>query len=206
MADRLRGCAEQRNTPPRRTRLDNGLMALLTVGHGRLDGAGLVALLTGAGVEQVVDVRRFPASRRNPDLAREALSSRLPEAGVPYRWEPALGGRRRLERPDDARSPDSWWRVDAFRAYAAHTRTPEFRNALADVLAAARTRTVAVMCSEAVWWRCHRRIVADIAVLTSGVAVTHLMPDGRLQSHEPSAGARVVGGDVFWDGPAHAST
>ena len=96
---------------------------------------------------------------------------------------------------------DAWWTVAQFAAYAAHTRTPEFAAALDEVLAEAAAGTVAVMCSESVWWRCHRRLIADVAVLGRGVPVTHLMPDGRLRPHEPSAGA-VLGADgaVRWPG------
>jgi uncharacterized protein (DUF488 family) len=170
---------------------------LLTVGHGTHDRAALAALLTGAGVERLVDVRRFPGSRTHPDLRREALEEWLPEAGVGYRWDERLGGRRRL-LPDEP-VEDDWWTVAQFAAYAAHTRTPDFRAALDDLLADASEARVAVMCSESVWWRCHRRLIADVAVLGRGVPVQHLMPDGRLAPHRPSAGA-VVGADgqVRW--------
>jgi uncharacterized protein (DUF488 family) len=170
---------------------------LLTVGHGPEDRTRLGTRLTGAGVGLVVDVRRFPGSRSNPDVRRDALADWLPAAGVGYRWDGRLGGRRRL--PADAPVADGWWTVAQFAAYAAHTRTPEFTAALDEVLAEAATATVAVMCSESVWWRCHRRIVADVAVLGRGVPVHHLMPDGRLTPHAPSAGA-VLGPDglVHW--------
>jgi uncharacterized protein (DUF488 family) len=88
--------------------------------------------------------------------------------------------------------------VAQFGAYAAHTRTPEFGTALDEVLAEAATATVAVMCSESVWWRCHRRLIADVAVLGRGVAVHHLMPGGRLAVHRPSEGAVLDGGEVRW--------
>jgi uncharacterized protein (DUF488 family) len=170
---------------------------LLTVGHGRLDEEGLGSLLAGAGVELLVDVRRFPGSRANPAVSRDALPSWLPEAGIDYRWEEQLGGRRKLPADDDV---DPWWQVDAFRAYAAHTRTDEFTDALGDLLADAAERRVAVMCSESVWWRCHRRVVADVAALAHGVDVRHLMHDGRLTAHRPSEGARVRSdGLVVWD-------
>ena len=94
---------------------------------------------------------------------------------------------------------DGWWTVAQFAAYAAHTRTPEFTAALDEVLA--EPGTTAVMCSESVWWRCHRRLIADVAVLGRGVPVTHLMPDGRLAPHRPSEGAVVSGGVVHWPGP-----
>ena len=174
---------------------------LLTVGHGTLDRNDLGDLLTGAGVEELVDIRRFPGSRHNPDARREALEQWLPERGIGYRWEQRLGGRRRLTADEDAASPDPWWRVAQFRAYAAGTRTEDFRVALQDVLTSAAKRRTAVMCSEAVWWRCHRRIVADLAVLQHGVPVLHLMHTGLLTEHPVSEGARLTGSrEVVWDG------
>jgi len=171
---------------------------LLTVGHGRLDQEALGSLLRTASVELLVDVRRFPGSRANPAVSRDALPAWLPEVGVDYRWEEPLGGRRPLPEGDDE---DPWWQVAAFRGYAAHTRTEEFRAALAGVLAELRSRRVAVMCSESVWWRCHRRLIADVAVLAHDVEVRHLMHDGRLTEHRPSEGARVRADRVVvWDG------
>ncbi|MGY1780824.1 DUF488 domain-containing protein [Geodermatophilus sp. SYSU D01036] len=172
---------------------------LLTVGHGADDRTALAARLSAAGVDRVVDVRRFPGSRSNPDVRREALEEWLPAARIGYRWEERLGGRRRL--PAGEPVADGWWTVAQFAAYAAHTRTAEFAAALDGVLAEAAHATVAVMCSEGVWWRCHRRLVADVAVLARGVPVTHLMPDGRLAPHRPSEGA-VPGEDglVRWPG------
>jgi uncharacterized protein (DUF488 family) len=159
----------------------------LTVGHGPDDRARLGARLASASVQVVVDVRRFPGSRSNPDVARDALAAWLPAAGIGYRWEERLGGRRRL--PPGEPVADGWWTVAQFAAYAAHTRTPEFTAALDEVLAEAAGAVVAVMCSEFVWWRCHRRLIADVAVLGRGVPVAHLMPDGRLAPHRPSEGA-----------------
>ena len=172
---------------------------LLTVGHGAAGQEQLGALLTSGGIDLLVDVRRFPGSRAHPHVAREALEGWLPERGIGYRWEPRLGGRRRL--PAGEPSPDVWWTVEAFRAYAAHTRAPEFADALAEVLEQARTRTVAVLCSESVWWRCHRRLVADVAVLGHDVPVLHLMHGGAPRPHVPAAGARRrADGALVWDG------
>lgn len=172
---------------------------LLTGGHGRLDRDALSELLCSAGVESVVDIRRYPASRANPDVSREAMSAWLPQAGIAYRWEERLGGRRRL--PPDAPREDPWWRVEQFAAYAAYTRTDPFNAALADVLDECTRRRVLVMCSESLWWRCHRRLVADVAVLRFGVDVENLYHDGRLVTHEPAAGARLrPDGLVVWDG------
>ena len=171
---------------------------LLTLGHGTLDRDALTTLLTDAGVGLLVDVRRFPGSRHNPEVGRDALADWLPEAGIDYRWEERLGGRRRRDKDADP-DADRWWRVEAFRAYAAHTRTPEFLAALDDLAADVERGTTAVMCSESVWWRCHRRIVADAALLLKGLDVAHLAHSGKLTEHEPSAGARVVDGLLRYD-------
>lgn len=174
------------SSPPR------GGACLLTFGHGAASQEELVALLGAAEVALVVDVRRFPGSRAHPHVGRDELARWLPEAGIDYRWEPRLGGRR--SRPADGAEAarDDWWQVAAFRAYAAHTRTPEFRAALAGLVADARSRTTAVMCSESLWWRCHRRLVADAVVLLHDLPVEHLSHDGRRSPHVPSAGARVT--------------
>nr|WP_297424464.1 DUF488 domain-containing protein [uncultured Actinotalea sp.] len=171
---------------------------LLTFGHGTADAELIVELLRGAGVRALVDVRRFPGSRRNPHVARDELARWLPDAGVDYRWEPRLGGRRRAPG-DDGDSPDTWWRVAAFRAYAAHTRTEEFRAGMADLLAQAAERRTVILCSETVWWRCHRRLVADVAALLHDADVQHLGHDGRLAPHPPAAGARVTAEGLVYD-------
>ncbi|WP_083419912.1 DUF488 domain-containing protein [Pseudofrankia sp. BMG5.36] len=160
---------------------------LLTVGHGTADRETLTGLLRGAGVEAVVDVRSVPGSRRNPDVARASLTAWLPAAGIGYRWEQGLGGFRR-PKPD---SPDVIWRNTSFRGYAGYTRDPRFLIAMDRLLAEAEQIRTTVLCSEAVWWRCHRRIIADVAVLAHGWTVQHLMHDGRLVNHTPTAGARL---------------
>lgn len=173
--------------------------ALMTVGHGPLRRAALGCLVAGAGVGLVVDVRRFPGSRTNPDVQRDALARWLPELGIGYRWEERLGGRR--HRPTDVPEQDTWWTVPAFRAYASYTRTPPFLAALDLVLEQAALCTVAVMCSESVWWRCHRRLIADVTVLSRAVPARHLMPDGRLMPHRVAEGARLrPDGSVEWIG------
>jgi uncharacterized protein (DUF488 family) len=161
---------------------------LITVGHGRASQAEFTRLLHGAGVNRLVDVRRYPGSRAYPHVRRDALTRWLPAAGVDYRWEERLGGRRRLP----AESPDKWWRVDAFRAYANHMRSAEFLEAISSLLADLQTTTTAVMCSESLWWRCHRRLIADFATLARGIAVIHLNHDGQLTEHPVAAGARLT--------------
>ncbi|WP_127130108.1 DUF488 family protein [Georgenia sp. SYP-B2076] len=175
---------------------------LLTVGHAALGRDALTDVLRSASVARIVDVRRFPGSRSNPDVRREALADWLPAAGIDYRWEERLGGRRHLRKEDAAASPDTWWQVPAFRAYAGWTRGDDFAAAMAELLEGAAAARTAVMCSEAVWWRCHRRLVADVAVLAHGVEVWHLMPDGARRAHVLAAGARLLApGRVVWDRP-----
>nr|WP_237728312.1 DUF488 domain-containing protein [Cellulomonas sp. APG4] len=179
----------------------------MTFGHGTASRDELLDVLRGAGVEAVVDVRRFPGSRRHPHVARDELARWLPEAGLAYRWEPRLGGRR--SRPKEGEgpanetgepaNPDPWWRVAAFAAYAAHTRTDEFRAATAELLEGVARQRTTVLCSESLWWRCHRRLVADVAVLLHGVPVHHLGHDGGLTEHVPAAGARVAADGVRYD-------
>lgn len=174
---------------------------LLTVGHGRLGADALASLLTGAGVELLVDIRRFPGSRTNSAAARGAVPELTRSAGIDYLWEEDLGGRRTLTAARKRESPDTWWRVEAFRAYCAWTRDPAFRAALERVVAQARDRRTAVMCSESVWWRCHRRIVADVVATVHDIPVGHLMHSGRIDTHVPSAGLRLdAGGEPVWDG------
>ena len=176
---------------------------LLTVGHGTADRYQLTPLLRGAAIEQVVDVRSAPGSRRNPDVGRVQLQAWLAEAGIGYRWEKRLGGFRR----PSADSPDTVWRNASFRGYAGYTREPDFLAAMNELLAQTDAIRTAVMCSEAVWWRCHRRLIADYAVLACRVPVQHLMHDGRLTAHITTAGVRLrPDGLLVYDGAEPASS
>ncbi|GGW60184.1 hypothetical protein GCM10010503_41810 [Streptomyces lucensis JCM 4490] len=160
---------------------------LITFGHSTADRTTLAGLLREAGVTAVVDVRTAPGSRRDPDLSRQRLAEWMPAEHIAYRWERRLGGWRKPS-PD---SPDTVWRNESFRGYAAHTRSPEFVSAMDALLQETGRSRTAVMCSEAVWWRCHRRLIADFAVLARGALVLHLMHDGRLTAHTPTPGARL---------------
>lgn len=162
-------------------------VTLLTFGHGTAGRAELAALLRGAGVEAVVDARTAPGSRRNPDVGREALQGWLADEGIRYRWERRLGGFRKVA----ADSPDIFWENLSFRGYAGYTRHPDFATAMDELLQEAAAVRTAVMCSESVWWRCHRRIIADFAVLARNARVLHLGHDGRLTEHRPTEGARL---------------
>jgi uncharacterized protein (DUF488 family) len=166
---------------------------LLTIGHGTASQDDLAGRLRAAGVDLVVDIRIAPGSRRHPHVSRDALAGWLPEHGVGYRWDKRLGG---FCKPA-ADSPDVALRNESFRAYAGHMRTTEFTDAVDDVLVDARAAQVAVMCSETVWWRCHRRLVSDFVALARSVEVRHVMPGAaagvRLDAHRPTDGVRVRG-------------
>ena len=168
---------------------------LLTVGHGTAAEQDFGGLLAAAGVKSLVDVRIAPGSRKFPHFGKDALAGWLPAAGIAYRWEKRLGGFRKLP----AESPDVALRNDSFRAYAAYMRSEEFSLALAELLAQAAAEPVTIMCSETVWWRCHRRLIADHALLLDGVDVRHLMPGGKVTPHQPTSGVRVDGTALVYD-------
>jgi len=172
-------------------------MPLITFGHGTASEERIAELLRSAGVTTVVDVRIAPGSRRNPHVARAELERWLPGHGIGYRWEKRLGGFRR-PAPN---SPDVAWREEAFRGYAGYMRQPDFLAAVDEVLAQATTQQLAVMCSESLWWRCHRRLIADFAEIARGVPVRHLMHDGQLVAHRRSPGVRLrADGLLVYDG------
>lgn len=165
-----------------------------TVGHSTHELQAFAALLRGAGVDGIADVRRWPRSRRHPQFDDDALAVELPLRGIAYDHLPALGGRRRPLRG----SPNDGWEQEAFRGYADHMATPEFAEARVGLLDDARERTTAVMCAESVWWRCHRRMVAD-ALTVAGWDVVHLLPGTRSQPHRLHPDARIEDGRIVYD-------
>jgi uncharacterized protein (DUF488 family) len=169
--------------------------AIRTVGHGTLTADEFADLVRNAGVDVVVDVRRFPGSRRNPHFTGDEMARWLSERGIGYRWLAALGGRRK-PAPD---SPNIELRNAQFRAYADHMASDEFAEGIADLSALAEANPAAIMCAESVWWRCHRRLLADHLVLVSTVRVEHLFHDGRLTEHPPMPQARRVGDHLVYD-------
>jgi uncharacterized protein (DUF488 family) len=166
---------------------------LITVGHGTTSQQELANLLTGAGLSRLIDVRRYPGSRAHPHVNSAALARWLPETGIAYRTDARLGGRRSSPQ----QSPDTWWQVPAFRGYAAHMRTPEFLAGVDDLLLDVHTDSTAVMCSESLWWRCHRRLIADFLTLARGLTVCHLDHRGRLTVHHAAPGARLSSPDTL---------
>ena len=162
---------------------------LLTLGHGTAGEEELARLIRGAAIESLVDVRTVPKSRRHPRFWREEMERWVPErSGSAYRWEPALGGFRKVNR----NSHNVALRHPSFRSYADYMETDGFALALHELLVQATTTQVAIMCSETVWWRCHRRLISDAALLLHGVPVQHLMHDGKLRPHIPTAGVRTT--------------
>jgi uncharacterized protein (DUF488 family) len=157
---------------------------ILTVGHSTHPAEEFVALVRTHGVEVVCDVRRFPASGRNPQFNAHALRESL--AGAQIAYEPfgeELGGRRRPTRP----AGESPWRVEGFRGYAEYMETPPFQTGLERLEEVARERRAAVMCAEGNWRRCHRRLIAD-ALTARGWLVIHIGPDSRIEEHQPMLG------------------
>lgn len=170
---------------------------LYTIGHSTRSFDELVAMLRAAAVMQLVDVRTIPRSRRVPHFDREALERALPLAGVRYRHEPRLGG---LRHSRGASAANAGWRNASFRAFADHMETLEFAHGLEALMAAARETRTAIMCAEAVPWRCHRSLVAD-AVAIRGWTVYHLLGVGRAQPHQLTPFARVDGDRITYPAP-----
>lgn len=164
-------------------------MAVLTIGHSTRGIEDFVAVLQVHGARAIADVRRYPASRRYPHFNREPLAERLGAAGIAYQWFPQLGGRRR-PRPD---SHNTGWRNPSFRGYADYMETPEFRAAVEQLEGMAAKDVTVIMCAEALWWRCHRALIADY-LAARGAPVIHIIDAEHVQPHRYSERARVVGG------------
>jgi uncharacterized protein (DUF488 family) len=164
-------------------------MKLLTFGHGTASAEELADLIRNAEIEAVVDVRSVPKSRRHPQFWREQMQEWVPQlAGCTYRWNPQLGGFRSARRD----SANIALRHPAFRGYADYMETPAFHEALETLLHEAEAERTAIMCSESLWWRCHRRLISDAAVLLHGVDVQHLFHSEKLSAHVPTPGVRVL--------------
>jgi uncharacterized protein (DUF488 family) len=172
-------------------------LQLFTIGHSTHPLDGFLKLLARHGIEALADIRRFPGSRKYPHFNRDRLAFALPQAGVEYRWFEALGGRRQ-KSGDSPRNLGL--RNVGFRNYADYMTTPEFHEAVGQLLGLARRKGTAFMCSEGLFWRCHRRLVSDY-LLVQGHAVHHIMPTGELRPHTLTAGARTEGGELSYPPP-----
>ncbi len=168
-------------------------MVVYTIGHSTRTAAEFVALLREHGIQRLVDVRRFPGSQRYPHFNRDALAGLLADAGIAYRHAEELGGRRQAH----ADSPNTAWQNAGFRGYADYMATPAFGAAIASLLREAAQERTAVMCAEAVPWRCHRNLLAD-ALLTQNCAVAHILGPALSQNHALNPTARVRGDGSLW--------
>ena len=170
-------------------------MKIWTVGHSTRSGEEFIEILKAHQIQVLVDVRTYPGSRRYPQFNRAALAESLAAVGIRYLHEPRLGGRRR-PRPD---SDNTAWRNEQFRGYADHMETDEFKNGVTELLELAANARVAVMCAEAVWWRCHRSLIADY-LKAEGHEVVHILDEKKTEEHPFTSAARVIDGRLSYRG------
>lgn len=173
--------------------LEHAENTIFTIGHSTRSIEEFVDVLEAFGIEAIADVRRMPGSRRLPQFDSETLCRSLSDRGIDYRWIAQLGGRRRPEPG----SPNTGWRHPAFRAYADHIATEEFAEGLFELLMLGRGLRTAVMCAEVLWWRCHRRLIADVLVVL-GLRVVHIASVGKHEMHRLAPPARLVGGALTY--------
>jgi uncharacterized protein (DUF488 family) len=171
------------------------MVKIWTVGHSTRSGEEFIEILKAHHIELLVDVRTFPGSRRYPQFNRASLAERLKAFGIDYKHEPRLGGRRR-PRPD---SHNTAWRNEQFRGYADHMETDEFKNGVRELLELAAKTRVAVMCAEAVWWRCHRSLIADY-LKAEGHEVVHILDEKKTEEHPFTSAAMIVDGKLSYRG------
>jgi uncharacterized protein (DUF488 family) len=169
---------------------------IFALGHSTRPIEELLSLLQAAGVDTLADVRTIPRSRANPQFDKAALARSLARSGIRYVHLPRLGGLRRARRD----SENGAWRNASFRGYADHMATAEFEDGLRELRDLAREGTVALLCAEAVPWRCHRSLLAD-ALLARGVTVQHITGPGRTRPHRLTPFARVEGRRVTYPPP-----
>ena len=170
-------------------------MKIWTVGHSTRSAEEFVQILLAHEIEVLVDVRTYPGSRRYPQFNRDTLRESLSEVAIYYRHEPRLGGRR-TPRPD---SHNTTWRNAQFRGYADHMETDDFKNGVRELLELASHARVAVMCAEAVWWRCHRSLISDY-LKAAGHEVIHILDEKKTEEHPFTSAARIVDGKLSYRG------
>lgn len=164
-----------------------------TIGHSTRTLNEFLELLKGCDIEAIADVRSFPGSRKYPHFGQDTLSAALREQGIQYEWFKALGGRRR-PRPD---SENMAWRNESFRGYADYMQTEPFQHALHELEVLAAAHRTALMCAEAVWWRCHRSMIADV-LCVKGVKVVHILDAAHQPTHPMTGPARVIDGRLTY--------
>jgi uncharacterized protein (DUF488 family) len=172
-----------------------GPITIWTIGHSTRSADEFDQLLLAHGITALVDVRSFPGSRRYPQFNKSELSARLESLGMLYSHNPKLGGRRR-PAPD---SKNTAWKNASFRAYADHIETEEFAQGIEELLKIASAKRTAIMCAEALWWRCHRSLIADF-LKASGVTVIHILDPKKTEVHPFTSAARIVDGKLSYEG------
>ncbi len=168
-------------------------LTIWTIGHSNRTLEQFLEMLRSQQIQLLADVRRFPGSRRLPHFGQENLSKSLADAGIEYVHFPELGGRRKAL----ANSPNSAWRNEAFRGYADFMMTDEFRNGIDRLLKLARQKRTAIMCAEALWWQCHRSLIADY-LKAAGHEVIHIMSAKKTEEHPFTSAARLVNGKLSY--------
>lgn len=168
---------------------------IFTIGHSNLALDQFLGLLAKHRIEALVDIRRFPSSRAFPHFNQKNLEAALHDAGIDYHWMEPLGGRR--HKQGDSISPNLGLENESFRNYADYTLTQPFREAVERLQEIAGRKRTALMCAEAVYWRCHRRLVSDF-LLANNVSVQHIFPSGELRLHQPTPGAKFDAGQVTY--------
>ena len=171
------------------------MITIWTVGHSTRSGEDFGKILLAHEIKVLVDVRSFPGSRRLPHFNREALSQSLGELGIEYRHEPRLGGRRK----PSSDSHNTAWKNASFRAYADHMETEAFRQGVEELLEVAAIERTTVMCAEALWWRCHRSLIADY-LKAEGHTVLHIIDQHKTEEHPYTSAARIVEGKLTYKG------
>jgi len=169
-------------------------LSVWTVGHSTRSSEEFVALLTAHRIEALIDVRRYPTSRRYPWFGRETLSEQLSQAGILYLWLPQLGGRRQ----SSLSSKNTALKNRSLRGYADHMETEEFRADIERVIAFAQSFRTALMCAEAVWWRCHRSLIADY-LFARGIMVIHILDRKTSAEHTLTPAAKIIGGRLSYE-------
>ncbi|MCR4341321.1 MAG: DUF488 domain-containing protein [Gemmatimonadaceae bacterium] len=183
----------ERDTSPTGTTQPTEACTVWTVGHSKLSEADFLALLGAYRIEALVDVRRFAASKRYPHFNESALQASLASRSIEYLGLPSLGGRR-TPLPD---SPNTGWRNESFRGYADHIATAAFAGGMRELRALAERRRTAIMCAEAVWWRCHRSLISDV-LKAEGWRVVHILNDKSSSEHPYSSPARIIEGKLAY--------
>ena len=176
-------------------------LQIWTVGHSTRSAEEFGHLLQVHQIKTLVDVRSFPGSRRYPQFNKTALSDFLRTLEISYEHAPRLGGRRK----PNAKSHNSAWKNASFRAYADYMETGEFKEGIRDLIAIARMESIAIMCAESLWWRCHRSLIADY-LKAAGVTVVHILDEKKTEMHQFTSAARIVDGELSYRGLLQAES